>query len=253
MTSQGVAGTIALETESTATPKESGLDVSIKITNKGDESAYDVTHQLLLPGTSSFLPSAGEIAPGKALEVQHSISPQHRLPGSYSLALLTHYTDAGRYPFSALSPIFYHFGESRPALIVSKLGDRTVSGRGVLKLGLKSLSQKTLDLRCRLYLPKEILCPAPEKEHRLAPGGTAFLTFPVQNLGGLKGSRYAVFALINYEQDGFHHSDMASAFLTISPLGEGFASPWLIGSFGLLLAGLVYLILSRRGRKPLPG
>lgn len=250
LSSQGFAGSISLETESTASLKDKELEIAIKITNKGNESAHNVTPQLLVPNASAFLSSTDELPPGKTIEIQHKLFPNNMLSGSYSIALLTHYTDAGRYPFSAASPIFYNQGESRPALIVPKLADRTFSERSLLKLAVKSVSDKPLRIQCRLYVPKEILCPTPERNETLSPGGITFLTFPIQNISALKGSRYAVFALIDYEQDHHHHSDMASAFLTVSGFTAGLPSPWLIGSIGsLLLAAIFYGILAWLRRK----
>jgi hypothetical protein len=254
LNSQGVAGSISLETESNASVKGTELELAIKITNKGNESAHSVMPQLLIPANSAYLTSTPELPPGKTVEIRHRLDLNAGLPGSYSMSLLTHYTDAGRYPFSAVSPIFYNQGESRPALIVPKLTDRTLSGKSLLKLAVKSLSDKPLPIHCRLYVPREILCPSPERKETLAPGGISFLTFPVQNIGALNGSRYAVFALIDYEQDNYHYSDMASAFLILSGLRAAPPSPWLIGSVGsLLLAAIFYGLLAWLRRKPARG
>ncbi len=236
-----VASNISLKTQSRVTVGQT-LQLSLQITNEGDESAYSVTPEIQGEGISRLLPVKDELKPGQTCEVQENFSLKSPLPGTYALLLTTHYSDANHYPFSAVAPVIYVVGKESPPQIAAIFKNTELPGQGPVKLMIKNLRASPLTVKIALPLPKELACDNAVQELRLNPGGAETLTFYVRNVAGLENSVYALFAALDYEADGTHHSDIANVTVKLTRPGKPFGlSAYWIPAFLLCLAILYRL------------
>lgn len=237
--SDAAASTISLKIQSSVTVGDT-LRVSAQIINQGDESAFSVTPEIQGEGISRQLSVKDELKPGQTYEVHETFPFKASLPGSYALLLTARYTDANQYPFSAVAPIIYVVEKESPPQIAAIFKNTELPGQSPITLRLKNLRPSPLTLKVTLPLPKELACDDAVKELRLGPNGTGALTFQIRNIKGLENSVYALFAVLDYEIDGIHHSDIANVAVKLVRPGKprGFSVYWIPG----ILIGLAVLI-----------
>lgn len=210
------ASFIRLESHSNAQTDGKNVRIFVAITNTGDESALNVRPQLIGPDVNQYLPTIAEIKPGESLEAEPFVleRPSDR-PGAYSLGLIFHHTDASNYPLSACSYVAYVRGKQKPAPLTARLKDATLAGKGQIVLNVGNPSRETIIVRIMLVLPQELVCGMATQQVRLKAGRESRLKFRVHNLGAPEEANYAIFALLDYEGEGFHHSDVAAASVQI--------------------------------------
>jgi len=222
------ASSISLKIQSRATFGRN-LQVSLQITNEGDESAFSVTPEIQGEGISRLLAVKDELKPGQTYEVEEILALNSPAPGTYALRLTMHYADANHYPFSAVAPVSYVVGKESPSQIAVIAKNTELPGEGPIKFMLKNLRRSPLAVKVTLPLPKALTCGNAVQKLRLNPGGIKILTFDVRNVTGLENSVYALFAVLDYETDGIHHSDIANVVVKLTRTGKprGFSVYWI--------------------------
>lgn len=223
----------------------------LELMNSGDEAAYDVQASLLLPeGFESKPVFIGQINPYEPFEGNFTITFTERInKGKYPLAVLVDYTDTNGYPFSSVSSghIIYEtptvsriFGSMSELSLVEK-----ESGRLVLLL--KNLDETPHDTRIKLVLPAELKVVEGQRDVSIASKNEKEMYFDVTNLAGLEGSTYAVFASIEYDDDGLHYTSFAMGSIKIMK-EKSLSIVWfLVMTFILLLS--IFIHYKLRGRR----
>lgn len=211
---------------------------SITITNKGDEPAYNL--QLTLTSPSSIEKSE----PKPSLDVNEEFSTIIRtgssglLPGTYPLILNIDYTDGNSYPFSAISVSLFNNKEATNPGLVTAIEPVTLSGSDKIKLKIKNLDETDKKLKIRIIVPKEITAED-EKLLPLAARDEASASFRIKDFSARPNSVYAVFAIIEYEQDGRHYTSISPTSVSIVK-SLNVPANILITSLAVLLA--IYII-----------
>jgi len=213
------AGIISLTTSvSSDIITENSGKIYVKLTNLGDEAAYDVKVSLLTENSESRPITIGNLNPNEPIEMDFLISLKKTIyPGKYPVVVLIDYADANGYPFSSVSPSFIVYKNSTVSKISGLIQEITLNEKEGKKLTLsvRNLDDVEHDVDVKLALPREIRVDEGEKRMSLGSKQEKSLDFEVSSLSAISGSTYAAIASIEYEEDGFHYSSFANGVIKI--------------------------------------
>ncbi len=231
------ASYITLETAIVTNPNS----ISVSITNKGDEPAYNVQPSLISPIVAN-------IAVKQRLEINEKqtsmfdIGLSDSLPGTYPVILNIDYADANNYPFSAIATsTWINKLATSPGLIMA-LEPIKLSGSNKLKLSVKNLDDHKKDIEIRIIVPKE-LTVEDEKQLSLEPRSSGKLSFKIEDFSARPDSTYAVFAIAEYDKDGRHYTSITSSSVKIV---KGLNIPISILSVSLAALLVIYIVYKVR-------
>ncbi len=97
------ASFISMVTDHRVESKEDGVVTRMKVTNKGDETAYNVRVSAELEGEIKKGSLQDELKVNESLEVVLEFPHKFEKAGKYPVIVSVDYTDLNRYPFTAIS------------------------------------------------------------------------------------------------------------------------------------------------------
>ncbi|MBU0672276.1 MAG: hypothetical protein KJ732_04515 [Candidatus Margulisbacteria bacterium] len=214
--SAAFASYISLNTSLTTKVDKNDLMVLVTVINKGDESAHNVQAELRVGGEKYLAEKKLELGINQTYTAATTFKLKMQKPGLYPLVLVMHYTDANQYPFSALTcNVFSYQAGALPAEIIGKLQTAAFWQAGQTKLTLKNLSDSEIAAETSLVVPRELTVTTKAQKVRLAPKSNKTVTFGLENFSALDGSTYQVFAITEYEKDGFHQTNISPGMVKI--------------------------------------
>ncbi len=222
---------------------EDETELEVKLVNSGDEPAYQVQVNFVLPSGFQAPPiSVGNLEPNKPYTKKATLKIDEIVPGTYPLGVLTYYQDANGYPFS--SPSFFPivFQEVTASSVFGALQPLTLSGQETKEATLKvrNLDNAPHQVKATLFLPRELVSTANEKILDLAAKEEREITFDVSSFGALPGSSYPLFVSLDYKENNLHYSSLARGTVSIVEKKEAFTLPeW----FPLAALGVLILIV----------
>ena len=233
------------------------LSVSAVIANEGDEPARAIQVSLETEGHAVTLPSIGDIRPHDQTTVKLSLPVGALDPGSYTGILRVGYTDANGYVLStvAIVPVSKRVNPPSPVTVVLRADD--VASSSNVNVQVNNVVRKTMPARVRLITPRE-LTVTPSESHIVLHGGQEeSVRFAIRNASALPGSSYAVFAIVDAEENGTHTSTAQSDRVSVLAAGGASSSSFLIAALALtpLLVLLVFRLSKRAALriKKMPG
>ncbi|MBN2300918.1 MAG: hypothetical protein JXN60_00245 [Lentisphaerae bacterium] len=208
---------ITLEMQATSRFKGGKCRIDAKITNRGDETAYRIRNEAILGQTKQQSQLHDTLEPGQSMTMSIDLGTAPDVPGTYTVVLLTHYTDQNNYPFTALSsiPLLTTDPIEKETPVRVRLSSTELASRGHIPIAIESRSRSNITVRLSLILPPELSVSEPPVVP-LAPMSTTNLTIRIDNRWARPGSCYSVFAVIDYNLDGQHISSTSSAELKIT-------------------------------------
>jgi ABC-type Fe3+-siderophore transport system permease subunit len=248
---------ITLETKTLAKLDGSTLHLEVEVTNKGDESARSLQIEATVLNQKKMLPLKDVLEVGETYKESADFEIDVSTPGRYPVILREDFADANQYPLSAISTSHFYVKENVPSRVVGSMEAIAISKEGRLALNLKNLEEKAVPLRVALVVPRELSVKDPTRKVSLQGRSKEDLSFDVENFSALPGGRYAVFAILEYELDGKHHSNIAQTVVGIEKekdILQKYRLPLIIGIAvaGLLLV-VLFIILQSRGGKATEG
>lgn len=233
------ASYISLTTTLSSKVEDQNLKVAVSVTNKGDESAYNVQAELVVNGKQILSEKKAELTVNSSYQFQTTIPISKTKPGTYPLVLILHYTDANQYPFSALTCQTFAYKREATPPIFGQLKPVTFSKEGKLHFSLKNLSDSKIKVKTYLVVPKELTTVDKEKEIVSAPRSEQSLNFLLKNFSALAGSTYQVFAISETEDREFHYTSISPGTVKIVTSSEIFG----LGYSAILIILAVLLII----------
>lgn len=208
------AGEISIITSiSTEIMTKNTSQIQVKLVNSGDEPAYNVKLSLISDHFTAESVYVGKLKVNTPFQTNMSVFGG-ALPGNYLIVLLTEYTDANGYPFSAVSPIILTYKKPGVSRVTASLPDLTLGNAPKeLPLILKNLDNSSHELTVKLILPLELKGQA-EKTITIGPKQEERLKFRISNLAGLEGSSYVILASVEYE-DELHHATFGRGMVNL--------------------------------------
>jgi hypothetical protein len=249
------AGTIAISTDVAATVTPSGLSISLKIMNSGDEAARSVVPSVILAGG---VPSRGQavatLAPGQRLDAQIEVPWKEKRSGQWPLTTSVDYADGNGYPLQAVQVALITLGAPAPSLLaLLEVDAPALAPSGDIHVRLKSLSARPQQIQLRVVAARGLEVVAPIARLAIGPWADRENVIGLTNHGVLPGSRVPVFVVAEYEDQGEHHASMVHRMLEIrAPKGvSALPAPYYAFiSAGVLVALWVAMLVRRRWTRP---
>ena len=247
------AAIISIQTtiQSTLENGQANLDISLK--NNGDEIAYNVQTEFFFEGKTHHTPKISKLGINQTITFMKSIVLPSDIKGDYPLIMLTHYADANDYLFSALSCIRISTTSDTPPMELSGNMEGTgFSKKGRVIAGLKNLAQSDLMATLKLWVPRELKTDNAKQNVSIPPKTGKEITFEVENFSALPGSNYQVYAIAEYDKDGFHQTCLIPGQVSITKSRQLFGISYK-GVIGILVFFICIFITAqfiKKGNKP---
>ena len=183
---------------------EDTVTIPATIVNNGDESAYNVQMTLLLPdGFTSKNIFMREIKPGEKKEGVFTLEiPADTPPGTYVLALLTHYADANEYPLSSINSAILNYKTSTSSAVTGYMGTTELGREPVtLNITLRNREEKPHDITLKLLLPDELQTNQITTKATIEPNQEQQIQATITPTGALPGSTYPIIATSSYTEE----------------------------------------------------
>jgi hypothetical protein len=212
----------------------------VTTTNQGDESAWNVRFEAIFPDDVKSSEVFARLEVGETVE--HSFRWQAREFRYRQLVVpvVTHYTDANTYPFSAVSRSVVTLAEPPPTTLAARIDPIEVDPKGILKVVLRSVDGKPHSVRVRLAGPVEIGILPASVEVEVPPSGEILAEFEVENFSGLVTSVYGVWAIVSEDTpEGIVESVFAGNVRILAP--SAFQIPRRVILAVLVAAALLFL------------
>ncbi len=213
------ASFISIEIGSGAELLQNKLKVSVRVTNKGDESAGNVKTSIEAGGRRIYGKARKVLAPNEHFTEEFTNEVSFEKPGRYPVLISVDYTDANQYPFNAMTINYADYGDAPNARVTGNIGVLDVSDRERMKVSVKNVDEVQRKVSVRLVTSKEFAVSDKVQEIDLSPGEEKKLIFDIRNNGGLSGSTYPVFALITYEDAAYHYMNLTSGSIMVIKRG----------------------------------
>jgi len=212
----GRAGFISIQSELTPSFDGKTLVLDVKVINRGDEAAHDVSLVAEASGATLQGPNRDTLEPNESFAFR--LTQDLALPqvGKYRLVATVKYTDANHYPFSALAIAPFIYGENRPSKIEASVNSLQITDQGVVELKVKNTGPTAKAISARLILPSELSASNTAKDISLAPNSDGGLEFSIKNRSAHPRSSYPVYVLLSYSEDGFHFSHAATGNVSVA-------------------------------------
>jgi hypothetical protein len=245
-------GAITLETTLRTTVAETTVRTTLAVRNTGTDAAHDVTPRLRFANVERTGPLVRDLPPGRAHEWTVEF-PRPPAAGRYPLLLTVAYNDPGYRSFSAPSAALVDVGGAFPARVHGSVPPLAVDSDGTLTIVLVDDDTVPHTARVGVLLPDELGGPRPIGSVELMPGKTSTLALPLQNHGGLAGSRYPVYAVVQLTDGEHETAALVSGQVTIvTALAVNWGSylPQVAAALALLWAVAALTLALRRRRPP---
>jgi hypothetical protein len=209
------AGTISISVEVRPTLRPGTLAVALTVSNSGDEAAASVLPTVQFGGKEVRGTRQESLAPGSRIDTVIDV-PFVATPGQWPLVTTVDYADPNGYPFQALQVALIAAGEATPSLVVlTELDTSPVRESAAIQARVKSLSDAAHQAQVRFITPRGLEVAPPTHALPLAPWADAVAEARAINRGALPGSRYPVFATIEYDDAGVHHAALSRGLIEI--------------------------------------
>jgi hypothetical protein len=222
--------------------------IAVNVANRGDEAAHNVVARADIGGAVQTGHLRGTLLPNERYSETFNTAVEYQKPGRYPVIVTVEYTDGNQYPFSALSIVHLDYGDTVAGRVVGELGSVSIGSGGSVTLNVRNLGQTHERLTARLVTPGELSAAPATRAVRLKPNEKKSLAFKVRNASALSGSQYQVYALLDYEQDNYHFSNVVGGQIAVKDSEDalaGYTAPLIAVT---VVAGGVLVYVNRRKR-----
>ena len=246
----GFTGVISIEIRTTVKVTRDKIEVQVRGTNRGDETAHNVQMHLHLLGSRQQSIIFPGIQPGKFKTAVFEKNVTNVKPGRYPLTVRVVFHDTNQYPFSALSGMtFFVVADVNPDLVIDAR-DVSLNRRGRLVCEVKNLGSRAQEIKGRIILPRELVSKMPQTSFSLAARSHKQIDFEIENFAALDGATYPLVCYFEYDEENVHHTAMARPMVRIVAAKNLFSrTRWLWVSLAVILAILLSIILVRRKKR----
>ncbi len=240
-------GTISLVVSSSAELREGRLRVAVTIANAGDEAAANVRPTLSFLGRDVQASPLESLAPKGSFETALAIEVPALGPGRWPFRLAVDYADAGAHPFQTLQVAAIVLGEPGPVgLELGEIETTPIEDAGSVRVRVRNSSAGRRETTISVLAPRDLeVEEATRRVAGIALGGQADVSFRLVPRTALAGSRYAVFALVEFDDPAGHQALIGEALVSVRERRPRLAMSLAAASVALMLTWLA-LVLRRR-------
>lgn len=239
--------TINMTTRTDLTDKE--LSVNLSVGNTGDEAAGSVVPILRLRDREARGEREDSLPPGGKIERTMVVPADGLGEGRWPFRVAVSYTDQNQYPFQAMHVSLITRGNPLPAKIaVPRINITPLESSATMTMSVKNLAGVERTAMVTVFAPEDVEVQGGTSEVKLAPWAEDTVDFDITNRTALTGSRYPVFATVEYDEDGAHHTVIAQGIVEVST-PRAFLPRALLWLVGALLVGWLLLLWRMRARR----
>ncbi|HWP66231.1 MAG TPA: hypothetical protein VNO26_09985 [Candidatus Limnocylindria bacterium] len=246
------AGSISITTTQSAHLEGTKLVVDVTIGNTGDEAAHSVTPLVRFGASEARGKRVEALHPNTNVQDTIELDVGSLSQGTWTYLVAVDYTDANQYPFQAVQAGRLAVGNPPPAKVaIASMTAGKLAKTAELALTVKNLEGVARSVSVRLMPPEGIETAPVTGELTFEPWEEKTFDVTLTNRTALAGSRYPVFATVEYDADGTHFAVLGRGTVEIVPsetLIDRFGGSLWMGAVGLgvLFAVLVGLRARRR-------
>jgi hypothetical protein len=242
------AGTISLVVSSRAELREGRLRVAVTIANAGDEAAVNVRPTLSFLGRDVQAPAHETLAAKQSVESALAIDAPALGPGRWPFRLAVDYADAAYHPFQTLQLAAIALGEPGPVgLELAEIETTPIEDAGTARIRVRNSGAGKRETTISLSAPRDLEVEEPTRRVAFIPlDGEADVSFRLVPRTALAGSRYAVYALVEFDDPAGHQALIREAQVLVSGRRPRLAKGLAAASLALTLTWLVLLLLRRK-------
>jgi len=207
------AGYITIETNVKSQVEGNILNNEVKITNLGDDVAFNVRASLILNRSVYESRVKETLGAGESFKFNKSIEIPYLIKGTYHLVTKVDYQDSNNYPFQALSVSSFNLISIATSNVEVRLENTKLSDKGTLNLLILNKDNKEKDIIITVHAPEEIEIINTPIRTKLK--NNLKLNFDLERGNALSGSNYAVFAVVEYDENNKHFTSIGSANVEI--------------------------------------
>jgi len=239
------AGSITINMTTKTELGDKELSVNLVVTNSGDEAAGSVVPILRLRDHEARGAREDSLPPGGKMERTLVVPADDLGEGRWPIRVAVSYTDQNQYPFQALHVALITRGNPLPGKVaVTKVDVTPLESSADVDLKVKNLAGVERAASVTLFAPEDIEVQGGPEQVTLDAWAEDSVSFEITNRTALTGSRYPVFAVVEYDDGGTHHAIQAQGIVEVrSP--RAFLPRALLWVVGALLLGWVSLLLLR--------
>jgi hypothetical protein len=244
------AGYISLAVSLHAAPSEQGLLVTVNLNNLGDQAAHRLRIQVTAGAGRAETPGPEILPPKQPRTIRLKLPKPSGKPGLYPVLARVFFHDANMYGFCSIASGLFALGHTKPCQVQVRGIEGQVRGKGEVAFDLTNLAGRAINVRLRIFAPRELTLKQKEFDLRLAGRARRRVTVGVENLSALHGASYPILGVLEYDDQGLHHTSLATALARIHRPADPLAAlrPWLLAG-GLACLGLMVLAEVRRWRR----
>ena len=234
-----LAGILTIETQTTVQTTDRQIDVTVKITNNGNESARNTQITMIALNEKMQGAVRPELRPGESDVNAFTRVLPDITGGRYPLSIRVDFHDVNLYPFSALSASTFFVGKDVNSDIAVTGDSISLDKSGVLNFHIKNLGADPLNISANLFLPAEFSATEIKKFFQIEARSEKSLAFDVSNFSA-RESTYPLFCFFEYDNNNSHYTTIANVSITVKPPEGWFRSlRWLWGCIIVMLILLV--------------
>jgi hypothetical protein len=205
--SLALAGSITINMTTRTELSEKELSVNLTVGNSGDEAAGSVVPTLRLRDREVRAQREDSLAPGARVERTMVVPAEDLGDGRWPFRVAVSYTDQNQYPFQALHVSLITRGNPLPAKVaVTRMEITPLERYAAVSMNVKNLAGVERTATITLFVPEDIEVQGGPSEVKLAAWSEEIVHFEITNRTALAGSRYPVFAAVEYDEPGTHHT-----------------------------------------------
>jgi len=195
---------IQLTTASQYTAKV--LNIDVEAFNKGSSTAHHSTLTLKVLDNTYTHEKTPDIVPGQSYMFSFLLPQEELNRGSYPVVAVCSFKDYQEYPFTALNVSTFTVGSECNSTLDAQLNPIVIHKKKTTNLRLYNPANTPIHAQLQLVLPDEFSAIEKNIAVKLAPHSNQILDFVVTNHSAFGGASYPFFALIQYTEDGCHHT-----------------------------------------------
>ncbi len=251
--SSAAAGQVTFEISTTTQVTDARVLAAVKLTNRGTETAHQVSVQAVFNKGQQSTLIAKQIGSGQSAQASIGFVLPEGMQGSLPLYLIINYLHADGINVSSAALAVVNIGLRAETLVDVTAAKGTRPGEVIVQVEAKDT--EIVKLQLSGHGPEDLSIEPRVQEVSLTDG-KGLATFLVSNISGNPGSSYGIFFAAEYDSQGLHHLATANLKLPVEETRQLVASHvetvknWLYVALLACLAILAAIvILSSRARQ----
>jgi hypothetical protein len=211
------AKNISITVAPTVTVSPGTVSMRLKVSNGGDEAAQSVQPILRFRDKEAKGAVHASLGPNEIMEDSLKLDVGDLGPGRWPFRLTIDYTDANQYPFQALQMIPVLVGTpAAPKLSISDVKAQPLTTTAGLSIRVKNLSATPRKVTLAAFVPEGLeVSSQPAADQQLEGWADKLMSATLLNRTALAGSRYPVYVVAEYEDEGTHQTVLSQGIVEI--------------------------------------